>query len=520
MKKILYPIILVLPVIVQLSCTKQEIEANFEDQEKMSIYDYIIANEEKYSSFLKILNRGGIDKTLEAYNPNGIGYTLFLPDNNAVDNFIEENDAFSSLDDLLNDSVYVRSLSRYHVVNAAIDANDFPFGALPEFTLSDDFLTVSFIIETDTAYYKINNQAPVIQPNVELSNGFIHIISQVLNPITFTTYNWLEQNQGYSIFKDAVDITGLSETFNLDIKKETYNVRPFTLLIEHDSVFNKQGIFSLADLEKLISPDNADYTNSLNPLNGFVKYHLLAESWFIDDFVGNNTNYTTYSEIPLLIDGTGIDIKINKGKQIFDTIVATPDTTFIDYVGFDYDASNVISQSGVIHFIDQIMKQQKPSRAQQIFEFYNEPFFSELRLEAGEYLIEDSAALQVIKWSGTDLFFVKSADENSPAWSGDYLYLDGDFSISYTIPKIVQGSYTVFLRVDAANQLNALVEIFVDGKKIGGNIDLTTIGDPSNTLEDIELGDVNFLKYEQHVILIKTLIPGRFIWDYIKFVPL
>ena len=84
----------------------------------------------------------------------------------------------------------------------------------------------------------------------------------------------------------------------------------------------------------------------------------------------------------------------------------------------------------------------------------------------------------------------------------------------------MQGSYTVFLRVDAANQLNALVEIFVDGKKIGGNIDLTTIGDPSNTLEDIELGDVNFLKYEQHVILIKTLIPGRFIWDYIKFVPL
>ena len=135
MKKILYPIILVLPVIVQLSCTKQEIEANFEDQEKMSIYDYIIANEEKYSSFLKILNRGGIDKTLEAYNPNGIGYTLFLPDNNAVDNFIEENDAFSSLDDLLNDSVYVRSLSRYHVVNAAIDANDFPFGAR-SFTLT------------------------------------------------------------------------------------------------------------------------------------------------------------------------------------------------------------------------------------------------------------------------------------------------------------------------------------------------------------------------------------------------
>ena len=53
-----------------------------------------------------------------------------------------------------------------------INSNDFPFGALPAYTLSDDFLTVSFVIETDTSYYKINNQAPVIKPNIELSNGY------------------------------------------------------------------------------------------------------------------------------------------------------------------------------------------------------------------------------------------------------------------------------------------------------------------------------------------------------------
>ena len=54
---------------------------NFEDQEQMTIYDYIVAHEDIYSDFLRILEKGGIDKTLSAYNPNGVGYTLFLPDN-------------------------------------------------------------------------------------------------------------------------------------------------------------------------------------------------------------------------------------------------------------------------------------------------------------------------------------------------------------------------------------------------------------------------------------------------------
>ena len=125
----------------------------------------------------------------------------------------------------------------------------------------------------------------------------------------------------------------------------------------------------------------------------------------------------------------GLDIVINKGKEVFDTIIQTPDTTIINYLSFDYDASNVLTQSGVIHFIDHIMKQQTPSKAIQTFEFYNEPLFSEYRQEVGAYIIEDSTALQVIKYYGTDLFFIQD-EESSQAWSDDYLFLAGDFTIS------------------------------------------------------------------------------------------
>jgi uncharacterized surface protein with fasciclin (FAS1) repeats len=502
-----------------LSCAKQEIVSNFEDQDKMTIYDYIQLNKEKYSSFLSILEAGKIAKTLSAYNPKGRGYTLFLPDNESIEKFIKEGGVYSSLENMLADTVYTSILSRYHIVDMGINTNDFPFGALPEYTLSGDLLTVSFVIEPDTSYYKINNQAPVVFQNIELSNGYIHLISSALKPITYTSYDWIENQPAYSIFKAAIDATGLKETINLNAKDKSVEARPFTLMIEPDSVFNKRDIKSFDDLANLISPGNTDYTNPDNPLNSFIRYHLLVDIRFLDDFVNVATNYTTYSEIPLNINGGGLDIAINKGMQSYDTLINAGDTTILDYVGFNYDASNVLTQSGVIHFIDQILQQQRPSRATMTFEFYEEPVFNVFRMEAGTYIVEDSASLSVVKYSGTDLFFVKTGDATSGAWSGDYVMLNGDFTVTFTIPKLVQGAYTVFLGADAFSTQNAMIELNIDGKNMGGLIDLATGGSAAYPFAQIKLGVIDFGKYEHHAIEVKSIIPGRFLWDYIRFEP-
>ena len=520
MRRIVFFFILLVIIAGLYSCPEPPPPTpGFEDQEQMTIYDYIVSNDSLYSSFRSILEIGGVDKTLSAYNPDGIGYTLFLPDNNAVDKFIDQSDRFSSLADLLNDVDYLSELARYHIVNLGIDANDFPFGALPEYTLSGDLLTVNFVIEPDTSYYKINNQAPVVKTNIELSNGFIHIINIALKPITYTSYDWLEQNTDCSIFKTLIDTTGLAATIDINIKDETNESRPFTLLIEHDSVFNKQDIYSLEDLAELISPGRTDYTDATNPLYNFAAYHILTETMFLDDFVGIATNYTTYSEIPLFISGMDLDISINKGKDTFNIIIDPPDTVYIDYITFHYDASNVLTQSGAIHFIDQVLRQQPPSIAIQNYEFWEEPLLNEYRLEPGNYLIEDTSWLEVTYWSGADLSFVVTGDAESSAWGGDYLFMDGDFIISYTIPKIIQGKYTIYLGVEAYNPENALIEVFIDGKNTGRLIDLATGGTAAAPFARIEIGTITFTKYEIHNIEIRSLIPGRLSWDYVRFEP-
>ncbi len=519
MKKIFYILYLIAVVFSFNSCKEPERVAGFEDADQFTMYDYIVENKDQFSDFLAILEVGGIDKTLSAYNPNGSGYTLFLPSNKAIDNFIKNTEGISSMKDILNNREFAAAFGRYHVLNMLAHTQDFPFGAFAEPTLSKDYLTVSFIIQTDTSYYKINNQAGISMPNIEVSNGFIHEIETALEPITFTSYGWLQQNSGYSIFNGALELTGTKSLVDFSVK-DLENVSPVTMLVESDEVYNQAGIFSVEDLARNISPDNANYTSTDNPLYNYCTYHFLTGGRYINDFEGAATNYTTLSEIPLNINGLGNDLLINKGKQVFDTIIAGLDTTIIDYIGFLYDESNITTQSGSIHLIDRMLKQVSPSRAIVSFEFWEEPLITEFRRETGSYLIEEKESLGFIDWEGAELYFTEKGDEQTSAWGNDYLEITGDFKISYEIPRIVQGKYTVFLGAERFNSANALVEVYIDGKKVSSLIDLSQGGSANSPFQKIELGTIDFKKYESHKVEVIPLIPGRFLWDYIRFEPI
>ena len=226
------------------TCEPTPIEASFEDLEEFTMFDYLVENEEAFSSFLRILESGGLDRTLSAYNPNGEDYTLFLPTNEAIDQFIQGSSRYGSLDDLLADRTYTAAISRFHVINRAFKTDEFPFGAFSEPTLSHNYLTVQVVVETDTAYYLINNQAPVIQSNIEVSNGFVHVVGEMLVPITFTTYEWVQAHPDYSIFAAAIDATGLKDIFSLIANDSLINSNAVTLFLEADSIFNRHGISS------------------------------------------------------------------------------------------------------------------------------------------------------------------------------------------------------------------------------------------------------------------------------------
>ncbi|MBN1927826.1 MAG: fasciclin domain-containing protein [Prolixibacteraceae bacterium] len=530
MRKLIFYIALFSSMFFIFSCDEGEpvIDPGFEDMERLTIYDYIVENDSLFSKFNQILVAGNLDKTMAAYNPNGDDYTMFLPTNEAIDEFIANNKAFASFEDLLNDKAYVESMARYHVVNLGIITNEFPFGALPSLNLTGQYLTVQFEIGEDSSYYKINNEAPVIQGNIEVSNGWVHVISKALTPVNYTAFQWLEQTSQFSIFAEAVRQTGFDEVLSRVVQGDTVSLNPVTLFVEPDSVYQRSGINSFDDLAKWLSPGNSEYTNPYNSLYNYVGYHILDGSLFLSDFEEDlagvervSTNYSTYGNAPVNINDMELDLLINRGRVITDTMVsAENDTTFSFLrITFYYDLSNNLTQSGAVHIINEVMTPQKATAQDKSYEFWEEPLFYQFRLEGGEFVVEDQSLLSSISWTGKvdEIYFVKSDDEDEQAWNRDYLRIDGDFSINYKISPLAPGTYEMRLRAHSYNSQNALVEVYLDGVKIGGLIDLTSSGSVNWPYYEHVLGEVTFLEYSSHDITVQSLIPGIFIWDVVIF---
>jgi hypothetical protein len=163
----------------------------------------------------------------------------------------------------------------------------------------------------------------------------------------------------------------------------------------------------------------------------------------------------------------------------------------------------------------------RPARTQRTFQFYEEPVIQSIRNDEREYVYKskDLQKFTILSWSGVDEFrWVKSSSSQERASNRDYIEVDGDFMVSYDIPQILPGRYGMQIRANSAFGDNATIQVFLDGKKVGGNVNLTTGGQSGNNpYRLINLGVIEFGEYKRHNITVRSLIPGLFIWDFIRF---
>ena len=510
-------------VLVQISCEKEKEDVLFTGDEYENILQFIDNDLERYSSFRKIIEVGRLADALSSYNSHlgGDGYTLFLPDNVAVERFINENSTYNSLDDVLQDTIFTRELVRYHVLNVEVNAFDFANGALPDKTLSDDFLTIIFVDDGDEIIYSVNNEATVEEINILKSNGIIHQVDKMLTPVVYTGFEWVQvnRNQGYEVFADLLEITGLEDTLNYyyldELNRKIYN--EYTLFAESDELYQANGISNIEDLIAEIAPEDDDYASPDNALNKFARYHVLTSSVFLDEF--ETAIYNTYGDFPLSAD-VGLDIRINTGTQVFDTVVSGTDTLLIDYLQIDQDHSNRLTKTGAIHQLDQILFPYSPGRKTEVYQFYEEYQINELRQTEGTTVIRKED-LDVIELFGVDyLTFFKQSSNIPGVNNNDYISISGNFEFTYHTPQILAGPYEVSIVAHRNDRSNAVIQTYIDGQKIGGVLDLTSgsnnTGDfsPSFVLGTIEFGD-----YSGHEFKLRTVVPGRLLLDRIQFRP-
>lgn len=518
---------------------KEETESRTYKDEYSTLYSFL-ENNDDYSNYKQIVDAALIKSTgqsmaniYRSFNAHkgGNRYTLFLPTNDALDLYLKS--IGTTLNAFLANPTDCWDLTTHHLINKRYYSKDFPDGELADTSLNGASHVIQYISDSKGVRYLLDETASVLIRDLDQSNGIIHVIDKVLIPFSYTSCDWLSANTDYSMFVELLKLTGLYDI----LQKENTKVSPFTMFVEADSIFAKKGLKSIQDITELISPNNNRFTEIDNPLYQFVAFHVIKNrSMYLKDMDDGKNSYDTYSSYPLSIllrngvsesDKYFAGVGLNVGKTVFEKIVlANNDTTYIDYVSIYRAQSNKPTLSGVLHFINHVMEANTSLvPVQRYFFFTEDPEINNARLnkEMNRFYSFTDQELKLFEFGGDldNIRYYRSDNATTEtAHSQDYITFGGNFSISYNTSKIVPGDYTLSFQMNVSKSFG-LIDVFVDGKKVGGTISIDSY-DPSSTTNPyraFDVGPILLEGYKEHKVTLQAVTPSQIVWDYIRFTP-
>ncbi len=270
------------------SCEDPYEKENFVAYDLDPAATYLENRKDEFSKWIEILKYADL---YNAVNQASKTFTLFVPDNDAVDAFFSK----MGVDDVTELEVtYAKALVQYHIIEGEVPKKEFLIGGkLTKATISGDYLSVSFddneASEERLNSVYLNEEALVNEYANEVTNGFVYTLDGVLTPLVETVYDRLTENSDYSIFKEAVEATGWAEILSTvyDTVQNKYGgkkavKRNYTAFVVSNATFGNEGIANLNDLVgKIGASDN--YENSENALYQYVAYHVLSSTKYISD---------------------------------------------------------------------------------------------------------------------------------------------------------------------------------------------------------------------------------------------
>ena len=253
MKKLTFSRLLLIAVaILSFSSCKEDIDqSNRYTFTGETVADYLLNREEQFSSFTEILKKANLGTTsasnilalLATYGT----YTCFAPTNEAVERYLIEQDSIywenvraleageilqkdffdtgihSPLLSELSDSM-ASEIAKNHLLNRGHMTIDLNEGAFPDANLNDRFLSIAWENdENQNVYAKVNNNARIIAADIEVENGIIQVLDQVLSPSTELLPDLIKSQEEFSIYAEALRITGMEDSLRR-YKDENYKL--------------------------------------------------------------------------------------------------------------------------------------------------------------------------------------------------------------------------------------------------------------------------------------------------------
>ena len=499
LKRIVLSILILLFANTFYMCEEEQPVLRKSKSEQQVITQYILdeRNADLYSEFGEVLKITGLSNLLAVRGP----FTLFLPTNDAMQEFYLENN-INSYADL--DSSALRALILNHLVGLRIISNDIGLGTLPDTNARGDYIATEFL-GSDII---INKTAMIIDRDIYTANGVIHAINKVLDPIEDDVFTVLQNTPGYSIFTAGLETTGLADT--LKIIRFPYGPRyartRFTILAIADTLYQQNGINSIDDLISYYTDEPDSITQLQNDFYRYMEYHCLGGTYYLSQLVTKLYPILSYdNNLSVTISD---DYKINLNSQTD------------EYTAFVLKESNIPAKNGVIHTVNDLLPVTLPEPMAITFEvtdFFDFKQGDYYRLHHYAKFSDGENTFEKIKWGGDFLqYYYKTHDSPSENMINyDCLNMNGYWWIEITVPKIMKGRYELeaytFIGTDYTDCLvyidDVLQEELFDMGREGSSPSLTTIA------------HVDWEKTEEHKIKLVGINASLMFWDYILFTP-
>ena len=474
------------------SCV-QDIDTWDPRSDQLVIAQFIQNDSLKFSEFNRLLENTQLNSFLSIRGP----YTLFLPNDDAMKAYYASK-SIGSADDLsLEDQ---RNLVLNHLVLAQIGAGDIGLGAIRQTNAINDKLATDFI---GSDIY-INKVAKIINRDIKVSNGLIHEVDHVIEPITYSLYELIASNPSLSLFAMGLELTGIKDTLNVvdfpygDKMARTY----FTILAVPDTIFNRYGIFNITDMVNYFTDEPNNITDIDNGFYQFIEYHCLNGSHFLSDFVPDPAvNPQLY---PILSFNNNVLVKIDDDYRL------NPNSVEGTYTGFLIEHSNVPAKNGALHIINDLLEVSDPEPANIIFDTCE--YFD---IKQGDYYMkyykkwyDGQNTFQYIKWEGDYLQYYYKTHDAPVQKNFDGLQMIGYWWLEVTTPKVMKGSYSMTGYVWGGR----VCDVYVDGVKVAH---IGTAGP-----DRYAWGEFKWDTTTEHKIKLVSTAYSTVFWDTIELTPI
>jgi len=451
-----------------------------------------INTQEEYSEFGKLVEAAGLDGLLSVRGP----FTLFLPSNSVMQEYYAKMGVSSYTE--IPDPDFAKKLVYNHLIGSDIQSGDIGLGAIKDTNALGDYLVTEFL----SSDIIINKQSKIIDRDVPASNGTIHLIDHVIDPVTVSVYDYIASNPSYSLFKQGLEKTGLKDTLQTisfpygSTGKLARN--RFTVLAVPDTLYNRYGITNIDDLIARYTdrPDSVEYL--VNGFYRYMEYHCLLGTHFL-----NNLTTRLY---PILSSDNNISVLIdNEYRLNFDKLTK-------EYTGFYKEQSNIPAKNGTIHTINSLLEVSEPEptpitiETTDYFDMKQGDFY-------GKYYMrwhDGQNTFAKIKWEGDYLLYYFKDHDTGKVLNDDCLSMSGWWWCEITTPKIMKGKYKL-----TSNLWSGQIDyaVYVDGVQ-------TAQIKKADPAEATSWGEFNWPNTEEHKIKVVAMSSGLLFWDTVIFTPI